>query len=78
MTQSDKQRKQQRLEQTMEVTLKSQSSWSQMQNLERAIERVSSWPEWKRTAFNYRIEESSEEAIMPATDIQCQCTDNND
>ena len=56
----------------MVVTLKSQSSWSQMQNLERAIERVNSWPEWKRTAFSYRNAESSKEATAPPTQVQCQ------
>lgn len=37
---------------------KPDASRSQMQNLERAIETVSSWPEWKRTAISYRTEES--------------------
>ena len=62
----------------MVVTLKSQSSWSQMQNLERAIERVNSWPEWKRTAFSYRNAESSKEATAPPTQVQCQDAKNNE
>lgn len=52
----------------MEMMLKVQSSWSQMQNLERAIQRVSSWPEWKRTAFNYRNQELNVECSSEGTD----------
>jgi hypothetical protein len=61
----------------MEVTLKSQSSWSQMQNLERAIERVSSWPEWKRTAFSYRMEEPGKTATTSEPEAQCQGAGND-
>jgi hypothetical protein len=62
----------------MEVSLKSQSSRSQMQNLERATERVRSWPEWKRSAFSYRIEESSEKATVVEGETRCQSSENND
>jgi hypothetical protein len=62
----------------MEVSLKSQSSRSQMQNLERATERVRSWPEWKRSAFSYRIEESSEQATVVEGETRCQSSENND
>jgi hypothetical protein len=54
----------------MARALKQQSSWSQMKNLERAVERVSSWPEWKRTAFNYRSDERQGESAPESAEAQ--------
>ena len=42
------------------VALKDHSSLSQMRTLQRASERVSSWPQWKRNATLYRSAGSNE------------------
>jgi hypothetical protein len=43
----------------MESNLKVSSSWSQLKAVERASERVRSWPEWKRTAVSYRMQNTT-------------------
>lgn len=49
--------------------LKIESSWDQMRNLDRAAERVNSWPEWKRTAFSYRRRDETEDSS--STQVAC-------
>lgn len=38
----------------MQKNLKERSSWGQLQAMDRAAQRVSTWPAWKRTAVQYR------------------------
>lgn len=38
--------------QVMVSNLKDHTAWGMIQAMERASERVSSWPEWKRTGFS--------------------------
>jgi hypothetical protein len=40
--------------------LKDHTSWGMIQAMERASERVDSWPEWKKAAFSLRHQESEE------------------
>jgi hypothetical protein len=49
------------------IALKNHSSLSQMRALERASERVNSWPEWKRSATLYRSAASNarDEPVLP-------------
>jgi hypothetical protein len=41
-----------------ESKLKESTLSSHMRTLERASERVSSWPQWKRDTIQYRVSES--------------------
>jgi len=38
----------------MQKKLKERSSWGQLQAMDRAAQRVSTWPAWKRAAVQYR------------------------
>jgi hypothetical protein len=51
----------------MNMSLKERSSWGQLKAVERASERVNSWPEWKRTAINYRVQSSKEQPVISQT-----------
>ena len=42
------------------IALKNHSSLSQMRTVQRASDRVSSWPQWKRSKVLYRSAGSSE------------------
>jgi hypothetical protein len=57
--------------------LKVQSSGNPMQNRDRAIERVNSWPEWKRTAFSYRSQEAPSSEKTLSVDDDCQYCESN-
>lgn len=54
----------------MNMSLKQCSSWGQLKAVERASERVSSWPEWKRTAITYRVPTSKEQSAPQAEAVQ--------
>lgn len=44
------------------ISLKDHSSFSQVRTVQRASERVSSWPQWKRSTILYRSSEPAEPA----------------
>ena len=50
------------------IPLKDHSSLSQMRTVQRASERVSSWPEWKRSTILYRDAGSSEHSELRCSD----------
>jgi hypothetical protein len=47
--------------------LKEHYSLDHMRTLDRASERVSSWPQWKRKTFRYKGTESSKSKEMECT-----------
>lgn len=50
--------------------MKDHSSLSQMRTVQRASERVSSWPEWKRSTILYRDAGSSEHSELRCSDCR--------
>lgn len=56
----------------MDIRLKEHSSWSQLKAVERAHERVKSWPEWKRAAVNYREQPSKDNVEANSQNVKCK------
>lgn len=54
----------------MENCLKAHSSWNQMKAVERASERVHSWPEWKRSVVTYRRQDSQGQSSLRGADLR--------
>jgi hypothetical protein len=60
--------------------VKAQSIVNPKQNRDRVIERVNAWPEWKRNAFSYRIQASSESPAEKIHNDQddCDCSETSE
>jgi len=54
------------------IPLKDHSSLSQMRTVQRASERVSSWPEWKRSTILYRLAELNRELDIPGSEVPAE------
>ena len=49
------------------ANLKTHSSWSHLRTVDRASQRVSSWPQWKKSSSIYRNPDSPEQ-----TSVNCK------
>ena len=58
----------------MVSNLKDHTSWGMIRSMERASERVNSWPEWKKVAFTLSRPKSNE---SPKVRVSSTQTDSN-
>jgi hypothetical protein len=49
-----------------ETPLKNKTAWNHLQTIQRAMEKVNSWPQWKRDRILFRDKNEMEASDVPA------------